>query len=107
MKSVFMGMLLIGCIGCTSFTPIGPLAQKKAPPQSSILKELDTPDPITVSAPKPVPPAMLIVPEEVNSGNAVAAAQKLENEYEFDWKSLPPPSKTVEVSRIKGGVKEE
>ena len=106
MKFLLLGILMIGSVGCTGLQPIGPLAhgKKSLPPKGSL--DADAPEPTMVSAPKPIPPAMLIVPGEVNSDNASAAAQKLANEYEYDWKSMPPPSKTAEISRYRGGMKQ-
>ena len=105
MKTLVVGVLLIGGFGCTNLHPIGPLSRGKGLPPTGAL-EKDAPEPAMVAAPKPVPPAMLIVPGEVTSDNASAAAQKLANEFEYDWKTLSPPSKTAEVSHYKGGVKQ-
>ena len=105
MKSFFVALLLLGSLGCMNLQPIGPLARGKGlPPKGSL--DADSPEPATTPAPKPVPPAMLIVPGEVSSDNASSAIQKLDNEFEYDWKTLPSPSKTVEISRYKGGVKQ-
>ena len=98
MRSLLLGMFLLAGLGCTQLQPIGPLSHGKGKPPPANLDK-DAPDPVTVSAPKPVPPALLIVPGEVSSDNASAAAQKLANEYEYDWKSLPQPKP------VKGGVK--
>src|SRR5437899_2187440 len=98
-------MLLLGGFGCTNLHPVGPLARGKSLPPTGAL-EKDAPEPVLAAAPKPVYPAMLIVPGEVNSDNASAAAQKLANEFEYDWKTLPPP-KTAEVSSYKGGIKQK
>ena len=37
--------------------------------------------------------------------NVSESIRKLTNEYNYDWKTLPPPSKTAEVSHYKDGVK--
>ena len=103
MRTLFLGALLLGGLGCTNLHPIGPLARGKS---HAPTLEKDAPEPVTIAAPKPVPPAMLIVPGEVTSDNSSSATQKLANEFEYDWKTIPPPSKTAEVSRYKGGVKQ-
>ena len=103
MRTLTLAAILLGGLGCTNVQPIGPLAKHPHPPAS---KDADIPEPPTATARKPVPPAMLIVAGEVNAENAGAAAQKLANEFEYDWKTLPPPPKTAEISRYKGGVKQ-
>ncbi len=102
MKTFTLGLLLLCGFGCTSIQPIGPFAGSNALPPGA---DPDLPAPPTATVRKPVLPAMLIVPGDVNAENATEAAQKLANEFEYDWKSLPPPSKTAEVSRYKNGVK--
>ena len=70
MKFLLLGILMIGSVGCTGLQPIGPLAhgKKSLPPKGSL--DADAPEPTMVSAPKPIPPAMLIVPGEVKIGRA-------------------------------------
>ena len=108
MSKLFLGLVLVGGVGCLNVQPIGPLAKHgSARPAANENRDKDVPpEPVVVPAPRPVPPAMLIVPGEVTADNAAAAAQKLGNEFEYDWKTLPPPPKTAEISRIKGGVKQ-
>jgi hypothetical protein len=48
----------------------------------------------------------LIYPDEVSPENPQAAVQKLRNELESDGKNIPSPPMTAEVSRYKGGVKQ-
>ena len=102
MRTLLLASLILCGVGCTNVQPMGPLSRSKPPAEAA---DPDLPPPPSATAMKPVPPAMLIVPGEVNSENASAAAQKLANEFEYDWKTLPPPSKTAEVSRIRNGVK--
>jgi hypothetical protein len=64
------------------------------------------PDPVTVPAPRPTPPALLITPGEVTAENPTAAAQKLMSEFEYDRKTIPEVPRTAEVSVYKGGVKQ-
>ena len=84
----------------------GPLAKHPHPPAAP--KDPDIPEPpSSVTAQRLTPPAMLIEAGDVNADNADTAARKLANEFEYDWKTLPAPSKTAEVSRYKGGVKQK
>jgi len=99
MTKLLLTSILLAGLGCTNIQPIGPLARgKKASP---ITKEVPEPEAKLVAAPKPTPPAILIEPSEVTADNAAAAAQKLANEFDYDMKSMPAPSKTAEVSRVK------
>ena len=106
MKLFLAGMLVFGSVGCMNLQPVGPLAPKR-PPAKEKADERDPDDPVTVPAPKPVPPAILIEPEQVNSDNVESAAQKLANEFDYDRKTMPSVPKTAEISRIRGGVKDE
>jgi len=105
MRTLALAGILFAGIGCTNVQPIGPLAKHKQPPVAET-KDADIPEPPTATAQKPAPPAVTIVPGEVNSDTAGSAVQKLTRELEYDWKTLPPPPKTAEVSRYKGGVKQ-
>ena len=98
MKTLLLASFLIAGVGCTHMQPIGPLARGKGKPPAANLDK-DVPDPVTISAPMPVPPALLIESGEVTADNASAAAQKLANEYDYDWKTLRQPKPA------KGGVK--
>jgi len=102
MRTLLLALPLIAGLGCTNMQPVGLLSKSK--PAAKVDPDIPPP-PSESTVRKPVPPAMLIVPGEVNSDNASAAAQKLANEFEYDWKTLPPPPKTAEVSRFKNGVK--
>lgn len=106
MRTLLLGMMLLAGVGCTNIQPVGPLANRMGGPRPAA-KDADPPEPVAVPAPRPTPPATLIEPGEVTADNAAAAAQKLTNEFEYDWKTLPPPPKTAEISRIRGGVKQE
>jgi hypothetical protein len=102
MRATLLGTLLLAGLGCTNMQPIGPLAKKHPMPPMSADAE-----PAVVAAPRPKPPAMLIEPGDVSAENTAAVTQKLTNEFEYDWKTIPPAQKTAEVSRYKGGVKVE
>ena len=110
MKHLLFGLMLLSGVGCMNIQPIGPLAQKMGrPPSGAPLgpgDEAPAPEVVTVTAPRPVPPALLITPGEVTPDNASSVTRKLMDEYEYDRKTIPPPSKTAEVSVYKGGVKQ-
>ncbi len=109
--------LAVGCVGCTHFQPIGPLAGSipggapAAPakaggkPVAAAPMKGDVPDPIITPAPKPTPPAMLVTPAEVTAENQSDAVRQLIQELEQDRKTMPA-ARTAEVSVIKGGFKE-
>lgn len=109
MKRTLFCLVLLGNVGCMNVQPIGPFAKMMKPvgaaPDSSELKPIES-DPVTVAAPRPVPPTILITPGEVTPENASTATRKLMDEYEYDRKTLTPP-RTAEISVYKGGVKQE
>jgi hypothetical protein len=108
MNRLFFSLLLLAGVGCTSVQPVGPMAhlmKTKAEPAGPAGPAATPPDPITMQPQRPVPPAILIVPEEVTPDNASSATRKLLDEYEHDRKTIPQTS-TAEVSIIKGGVKQ-
>ena len=107
MKKLLLGMMMLAGVGCTNVQPIGPLAKRMGGPRPAANKDPDPAEPVTVPAPRQTPPAALIEPGEVTADSAAAAVQKLTNELDYDAKTLPPPSKTAEISRYKGGVKQE
>jgi hypothetical protein len=108
-KKLLFAMAMLGGVGCVHLQPIGPLAKvtgtPKGGPGAGPLARDVPPDPVTVPAPRPAPPAMLITPGEVTANTAADAAQKLMNELEIDRKPLPGAPRTAEVSVYKGGVK--
>ena len=106
MKKILLGMVLIGGIGCMNIHPVGPMAKMMPPPKAKPAA-VDPGEPQMVVPAKPVPPASLIQPSDVTNDNPHVAAQRLMSEFEADRKTMPPPNKTAEVSRIKGGVKVE
>src|SRR5262249_37724297 len=106
---LLIGMVFLGGVGCIHLQPIGPLAKvtgtPKSGPGAGPLAKDGPPDPVTVPAPRPVPPAMLGTPGGVAAAPAADAAQKLPNELEMDRKPQPNAPRTAEVSVYKGGVK--
>jgi hypothetical protein len=111
MTRLILGVILTAAIvGCTGIQPVGPFAKMGNGPAAKGGKakdmDRDAPnEPVTTPAPKPTPPMNLVDPGDV-SDNPYAAAQRLMREYEGDQKTMPALSKTAEISRIKGGVKQ-
>ena len=101
--------LTTAMVGCTSFQPVGPLTKpggKAAGKGKTDVKDADLPpQPVTVPAVKPTPPANWVDTTDV-SLDPHGSAAKLANELEADQKTIPTASKTAEVSIIKGGVKQ-
>lgn len=110
MKMVILGLGIVLTVGCQGVQPAGPFANMaakngaKGTPGKS--KDDGPPPPVTVPAVKPTPPLNLIYPDEVMADNPHAAAQKLMSELEADRKSMAAPPMTAEISRYKGGVKQ-
>jgi hypothetical protein len=113
MTRLLFGLGLAAAIGCGTVQPVGPMAKMMgdkpigAKAKAKTVKDKDAPPPpVTVPAVKPTPPLNLIYPDEVLPENPQASVQKLMNELEADRKSMPAAPMTAEVSRIKGGVKQ-
>jgi hypothetical protein len=111
MSRLLAASLLTIAVGCTNVQPIGPFADRMGGSPASRGKPGKEPDgpppPVTVPAVKPTPPLNIIYPDEVSSENIQASVQKLRNELETDRKNIPAAPLTAEVSRYKGGVKQE
>jgi hypothetical protein len=110
MMRIVLALALACLIGCKGVEPIGPFAKMKGTtaPKRKPAKEKDAPPPpVTVPAVKPTPPMNLIYPDEVSPDNPQAAIQRLRNELEADQKSISAAPMTAEISRYKGGVKQE
>jgi hypothetical protein len=109
MKQLLFGLVLLGGLGCTGVQPVGPLAKSfdhgapKAEPGDPADKDSKAEPPLASSAPRLVPPARLIEPDDVTADTASVAAQKLLNEYEADRRTMPAPPRTAEVSVYKKG----
>jgi hypothetical protein len=104
-KTFFFGSLLLAGVGCMQFQPIGPLAGMMKPKESALpatKKDATPAEPVTVAAERPIPPAMLIQPGDVNQDDPRSAAQKLMSEYEYDRNTTPAPPTTAEISVIPG-----
>ena len=114
MTRLIFGLCLVATIGCGSVQPVGPMAKMLGDKPIGGNGKADKakadkdapPPPVTVPAVKPTPPLNLIYPDEVLSENPQASVQKLVNELDADRKSIPAAPMTAEVSRYKGGVKQ-
>lgn len=111
MRSLLFGLTLLSGVGCMQVQPVGPFAKwmakpKEPTPLPESVKGAAADEPAVAVAPRrPAPPAMLIVPDDVTPDNPTAAVDKLMNELEADQKTSLP-TKTAEISIIKGGVKQ-
>jgi hypothetical protein len=102
MKTFLIGLLLIGgASGCLNVQPVGPLSKITGTPKSKPLTKDDL-EQVSASAPRPVPPAMLVTPGDVSAENADEIVRKSKLELQTDGKSTANVSL---VSEYKGGVK--
>lgn len=109
MTRIVLGLGLAFALGCQGVEPIGPFAKMMGPSpvKAKAVKNKDfSPAPVSVPAVKPTPPMNLIYPDEVSPENPQGAIQRLKNELDADQKSIPAAPVTAEVSRYKGGVKQ-
>jgi hypothetical protein len=107
MTRIGLALALATLTGCKGVEPLGPFAQMKGASKSKPVKDKGSaPEPVTVPAVKPTPPINLIYPDEVSPENPQAAVQKLRSELDADQKSIPAAPLTAEISRYKGGVKQ-
>lgn len=107
MKTLFFATLVLGLVGCSGLRPVGPLAKDKPITQKG--QPLPAAAPAVAARPpavKPTPPTMYVTPGDVTLDNPTAAAGKLTNELAADSKATPNAPVTAEISRYKGGVKQ-
>ena len=105
MNKIFFGLVLGASVGCMQFQPTGPLSEfvGRHYPGGTHKEQSATPTgPVTVSAARPIPPAILITPGDVNPDDPAGGVQKFMNELEYDKKTTPEPSRTSEISVIPG-----
>jgi hypothetical protein len=102
MRTLLFGLILFGGVGCLNMQPVGPLTKGKKPMPAADKDPDARPEPVTVAAKRPVPPAVLITPGEVTTESVTSDMQKIKNELEYDQKNTPPPPKTAEISHIRG-----
>ncbi|AMV23482.1 hypothetical protein VT84_03670 [Gemmata sp. SH-PL17] len=105
MKSLLFTLGVCLLAGCNTFKPVGPFA-KDAPlsQQGKPLASVPSIDPTPPPAIAPTPPTMLVGPSDVKA-NPQEAANKLSSELGIDSKPSTTGPVTVEVSRVKGGIK--
>ncbi len=107
------GFALLSSVGCVTVTPLGPLVKTYGNQPISLVGKKPAPPPAPGAdpladlppAPAPIPPAEMITPGEVSAANHQDAVQRLSRELNADRQTMPPPSRTAEISRYKGGVK--
>lgn len=94
----------LGGVGCLHVTPVGPMAKMLGsdPKPATVPGAKPSVDPVTVPAPKPVPPALLVTPGEVSDQNPQDATKKLREELEQDRRSMEAMPRPSEVSVLKG-----
>ena len=109
MTRLLLGFLLAALlIGCTSVTPVGIMAKKGSSPDAKGKKDKDKDDPsepVTVPAPKPTPPMNLVDASDV-AADPNGSLQRLRSELDADKQTIPTSPTTAEISRYKGGIKE-
>jgi hypothetical protein len=107
MIRTLLGFLLAALmIGCTSITPVGIMAKKGSSPDAKGKKDKDDPpEPVTIPAPKPTPPMNLVDPGDVAT-DPNGSLQRLRSELDADKQTIPTAPTTSEISRYKGGVKD-
>ena len=111
MRTLLCGLALAASVGCVNVQPVGPLAQAMGknpnPPAKRAAQPKAEPadvTPVTVEAQRPAPPAMLVTPGEVSADSHRQAIEQLTRECEQDRSTMPPPPRTAEISRVRGGV---
>jgi hypothetical protein len=115
MTRLLLALALGGmAVGCTGIHPVGPMAKmmgpgpgKAAPGKAKDKDKDEAPEPITIPAVKPTPPLNTTGPEDVTPDDPYFALHKLQQELEAEGQRTPPPPVTAEISRYKGGVKQE
>ena len=106
MKTLLFALGTLALIGCSGLKPVGPLAKDVPITQQGRPLPNTAPDPVTVPAVRPTPPTILVMPADVTADNPYIAASKLTNELSTDGKPTPNSPVTAEISRYKGGVKQ-
>jgi hypothetical protein len=106
-KTLLFALGSFALVGCSGFHAVGPFA--KNPPITQQDKPLPS-APTTPASPAPPlrpTPTVFVTPADVSPDDPYAAAAKLTSELNADSKPLPNAPVTAEVSRIKGGVKQQ
>ena len=92
MKTFLFGLVLItSASGCLNVQPTGPLAKITGAPKGKPLAKDDL-DTTTATAPRPVPPAMLVTPGDVTAESADEVVRKSLHELQTDGKTVVAPS---------------
>lgn len=100
----------VAAIGCTGIHPVGPMAGMAGPgPKGTPGKDKksdEPPEPVTVPAPRPTPPLNTVGPEDVTAENPYLVLEKVQQELAADRQTIPQAPVTAEISKYKGGVKQ-
>jgi hypothetical protein len=101
-------------VGCTGIHPVGPMAKmmgpgpgKGAPGKAKGKDKDEAADPITIPAVRPTPPLNTMGPEDVSPDDPHASLHRLQQELEAEGQRTQAAPVTAEISRIKGGVRQE
>jgi hypothetical protein len=95
-------VLTLSGAGCLHVQPVG-LGAKMigVDEKKSNLGGKPVDEPVTVQAPKPVPPAMLVTPGEVTDQNPQHATKKLMEELDQDRRNMEAMPRPSDVSVLK------
>lgn len=110
MKTLYFAIFALAVltlVGCKGFHPVGPLAKKLPITQQG--KQMSAPSDAAASSRSPSikAPTTLVQPEDITTENASEMAAKIATELNTDAKAAVNGPITVEVSHIKGGVKQK
>lgn len=107
MKTLLVALAALALVGCKNMTPVGPLAKKVPITQQGQPLPTTPPADAAARAPaiRPIPPSLMVTPGDVDPVNPYLAATKLTNELSADGKATANAPVTVEVSRIRGGIR--
>lgn len=102
-----IALLLAGSLGCVNVQPVGPMVKVFGEkPLFSTKKTTSVPGgEVLPPAPKPIPPAELVHPDDVTREDPQSVTRKLQTEFEADRKTMPTPPRTAEISIYKNGQK--
>src|SRR5204862_41548 len=103
MSRLLLIAVILSGAGCLHVQPVGPMAKMLGSDEKkSNLGGKPIDEPVTIPAPRPVPPAMLVTPGEVTDQNPQHATKKLMEELEQDRRSMEALPRPSEVSVVKG-----
>jgi hypothetical protein len=108
-KLFLLGLLILST-GCTTITPVGPMAKvfgsasaapKKVAPGVSVSEPIDSAGgPIVQQAPPPPIPTFLVSPGEVTDANTADIVKRVIQEMDADKQALDQFPKYSEISHV-------